>query len=881
MRKKLLLVDASNQFHRAFYNPSGELNAPDGFPTTGLHGFFQIISSIEKKYEPDHILLVFDKGKSFRSDIFPEYKGNRPKKSDDFKKQWAEIVPLCQALGYPCYKKDDGYEADDIIGALTVDFQDEMDVIIFSADKDFAQLVNENVYLLQPKVPAGYSYRDKANVEKKYGVSVSQILDLFTLIGDTADNIPGINGVGQKTAQKYLTKYGTWRGVFENASNIGGKRGAQIAESKELLEQSNKLITIVTDIPHGLTIDNLSKTKPEKRRAYELCIRFGLKQMVKKLDLKAPNTIDYSKIKRCTELTDIQEILEQITDGMEIGVDIVFSKLSFMNRAPLVFSLAFKTEETQLVSFFPEDFSADWKESLQLFWDILANENIAKICHHPKDIISWMKRDGREFNGLKEDLHLLDYLDQRYMNHKDHSLSDIASRLGLMDIKSLKDFKAFKDDAEDSWIEELAKERIWVIWALKDKFRLTDGMREVYQDIEIPCIPVLAEMEHHGILVSVDQFKTFIAEISVILDEIEIFIEEDIGRKINIRSPKQLSELLYKEKGYTPSKKTKSGGSTDSASLQDLMQKINDPILEKILEYRELYKIKSTYLETLPTYIDSDGRIHTQFHQAVTATGRLSSSDPNLQNIPVRKAWGRKIRECFIPAEGKVLISADYSQIEMRILAHYCQKGTLVDAFQKDEDIHRRTGVEIAGGELFYRTEHRAIAKMINYGLIYGMSSFRLARELKISRKEADGYIERYFKQYPEVKKYLDQSILNAEKNGVSTTLWGRERMVLGINSENSKKKDAGERIALNAPIQGTAADIMKIAMINVFQNLKEQVPSAKILLQVHDELLIEVEENLASEVASLLQSDMEGAGTLAVPITVNVEIGKSWSAIH
>ena len=875
MRKKLLLVDASNQFHRAFFSPSVELNAPDGFPTTALHGFFNIITSIEKKYQPDHILLVFDKGKSFRNDIFGDYKGNRPSKSDDFIVQWEEIVPLCEALGYPSYKEDDGYEADDIIGTLTAQYEEEMDVIIFSSDKDFAQLVTENVFLLQPKKPAGYSYRDKENVEKKYGLPVSKILDLFTLIGDSADNVPGISGVGQKTALKYLAKYGSWKDVLENASDIGGKRGQQIADSKETVELANQLITIVTDVSHSLTLDDLIKKEASNDVAYEKSIRFGLKKIIQQFELVAPNTIDHSKIKRCSDLDELKELFGQIKENMNFALDIVFSKDSFVQREPLVFSLAF---DEKMVCFFPNDFTENWMKEFQSLWDILANPKIGKICHHPKDIISWMRAKNLEFQGLQEDLHLLDYLDQRYMNHRDHSLVDIGRRLGLVEIKSLEDLK---EDSLENWIEELGKERIWCIWKLKDSFTLTVGMRKIYEEIEIPCVPVLAEMEFHGILVSIDQFQSFIDEIEIKLTAIETFVENDIGRKINIRSPKQLSKLLYEDKGYTPTKKTKSGGSTDSASLQDLMQQVDDPILEKILEYRELHKVKSTYLESLPNYVDTDGRIHTQFHQAVTATGRLSSSDPNLQNIPVRKEWGKKIRECFIPAKGNVLISADYSQIEMRILAHYCKKGNLVESFQQGEDIHRRTGVEIAGGELFYHPAHRDIAKMINYGLIYGMSSFRLARELRIPRRDADHYIDRYFKGYPEVRKYLDQSIQYAEKHGVSKTLWGRERVILGINAGNTKKKEAAERIALNAPIQGTAADIMKLAMIKVFQNLKESFPSAKLLLQVHDELLIEVEENLASEVASLLQKDMENAGTLLVPITVNVETGKSWSAIH
>jgi DNA polymerase-1 len=397
----------------------------------------------------------------------------------------------------------------------------------------------------------------------------------------------------------------------------------------------------------------------------------------------------------------------------------------------------------------------------------------------------------------------------------------------------------------------------------------------------MPCVPSLAGMEVAGIQVNVDQFAQFAQDIQVKLTAISTFIEEEVGHAVNVNSPKQVSTLLYKERGLTPSKKTKSGGSTDSTSLQLLLEQTDDPVIPKILEYREIGKIKSTYLDALPTFVRSDGRIHTHLHQTVTATGRLSSSSPNLQNIPVRKSWGKIIRQCFVASTGRVLISADYSQIEMRVLAHLCGEGVLVDTFNAGEDVHTRTAKDIAEEGVELTPELRNIAKAINYGLIYGMSSYRLARELAISRDEASTYMKRYFERYPEIKSVLDGLIEDARSNGYAQTIFGRQRPIYNLDSIDKNQREAAERIALNAPVQGAAADIMKIAMCKVAQVLTQKHPTAKLLLQVHDELVLECYPNEAEDIVRLLREEMTNVAQLHVPLVVDVMIGDTWGDIH
>ena len=885
-RQKLLLVDGSNHFHRA-YNAASDLTAPDGFPTGALHGFFQIIQSVEKLEKPDYAVIVFDKGKSFRSELFEEYKGNRVEKSSDFKKQWQEIVSLCQACGYPVYAKDDGFEADDIVGTLAEKFKSEVDVVIFSADKDFAQLVDDHVTLLVPNMKMGTLKKyNKAEIEAKYKVPVKYLVDYFAMVGDTSDNIPGIHGIGPGFAAKYIEQYGSWADVLANAANIIGKKGEVIAESAALMEQGIQLITIARHVDLDWSLADCLIRPFNNDVLYEKTVRFGLKVLSRNYSLEAPKVATFESIHHIHRLSDFQEKVLQ--DNLKsIVIQPIFSSDDIMERALLGIGISMdagdlylvhlgsnKMPEPDLGGLFASSMEAVFDHELfDAVWQFLLNDDICKWGYDFKQLFAFALQFKKTLFHNFEDILLLDYVDQRFINHRQRSFSDIARRLGLVEIPDQID--------EDHGVEDVAIAQCAAIWMVKDAFMITDSMRKVLTDIEYPTVSILAEMELNGIRLDTSEFATFEDVIAEQLGEIETEIEEKIGEKVNLRSPKQVSDLLYTKRGHKPVKKTKSGGSTDSASLQKLMETSEDWILPKILEYREIHKISSTYLESLPQFIRQDGRIHTKLHQAITATGRLSSSDPNLQNIPVRKAWGQKIRKCFVPSSDKVLISADYSQIEMRILAHYCKEGPLVEAFLNNEDIHERTGKEIAGGDLFYTKEMRTIAKSINYGLIYGMSSFRLSRELGISREDAQKYITAYFERYPQVSQYLESSVKDAQETGLAQTLFGRQRPILNINNKENSKREAAERIALNAPIQGTAADIMKMAMINVAHRLHKEFPKAQLLLQVHDELVLESDTCDAQAISVLLKEEMEQVVSLCVPLVAQVAIGQNWNDIH
>ncbi len=892
-RPRLFLIDASNVFFRG-YSAAPELTAPDGFPTGGLHSFFQIIHSLEKKYAPDHILLVFDKGKSFRSTVLESYKAHRPPKSTGFRKQWEAVLPLCEASGYPYYRKDDGFEADDVIGTLATKYKDTADVFIYSNDKDFAQLVDKHVTLLQPKKFGGMSVLGIPEVTKKYG-GPDMVTTYLSLVGDTSDNIPGVSGIGPGWALKFIQAHGDWEGIYQNIEQIKGAKRKSLEESREIVQQAIGLVTIVRDMDldfdgeHALS--TMTKTDFDNDRLYALSVRYGLKNIQKAYDLQPPHQPSFARVTRVTTIDDWQANPIP-SDAEQVVVFPVFSNNDLTTRSLLALGVSTSEEELLVVDFgegnaLPKagqslfeayaDTSAYNRNLLETVWNALFKGSSWKwVTHDAKQLFSFAQREGFPLQQQFVDIMLLDYLDSRFINHRDHSLEDIARRLAHFEIDLSLGEQHSSDDLERICIEAGAS-----IWAVRNKFAHTESMQGVMENIEKGCVSILASMEQAGIAVNVAQFATFAENIQTQLLAIDSFIQAEVGHPVNINSPKQVSTMLYKERGLTPSKKTKSGGSTDSTSLQLLLETTDDPVIPKVLEYREIGKIKSTYLDALPTFVSKDGRIHTTLHQTVTATGRLSSSNPNLQNIPVRKSWGKIIRQCFVASEGKKLISADYSQIEMRILAHLCGEGVLVDAFNAGEDVHTRTAKEISeeGAEL--TPELRNVAKAINYGLIYGMSSYRLARELGISRDEASTYMKRYFDRYPEIKSVLDGLIQSAKEKGFAETIYGRQRPIFNLDSIDRVQREAAERIALNAPVQGAAADIMKMAMCAVYKRLQTDFPTASLLLQVHDELVIECYPTDTEGIAQLLQEEMTNVVSLSVPLVVQISAGDNWGDIH
>lgn len=892
-RPTLFLIDASNVFFRG-YAAVPELTAPDGFPTGGLHSFFQMLHSIEKKYAPDHMLLVFDKGKSFRSEVFEEYKAHRPPKSQGFRKQWEAVLPLCDAAGYSYYRKDDGFEADDVIGTLAHTYKDVANVFVYSNDKDFAQLVDTHVTVLQPKKFGGLSVLGIPEVTKKYG-GPEMVTTYLSLVGDASDNVPGVPGVGPGWALKYITAHGDWEGIYNNIEAIKGKKKESLIESESIVKQAIELVTIVIDMKlefdgcHAL--NNMVKSKHDNDALYALSVRYGLKNLHKFYDLKPPHHPTMESVVHIESIEQWSAVRNQL-DGVETVVLYpVFSNSDVSDRQMSALGVSLSSEHLFNIDFgsggntpkagqslfeaYGDDEDSYDQELLELVWrDVFSGRTW--ITHDAKQLYSFAINNHLTLTeGGFIDVMLQDYLDSRFINHRVHSLEDIAQRLAHFEI-DISNTENLNTENERILIESCS-----TIWNVLNKFELTPEMETVLQDIEMSCVPALAGMEVAGIQVNVEQFAQFAQDIQVKLTEINAFIEAEVGHTVNVNSPKQVSTLLYKERGLTPSKKTKSGGSTDSTSLQLLLEQSDDPVIPKILEYREIGKIKSTYLDSLPTFVREDGRIHTHLHQTVTATGRLSSSNPNLQNIPVRKSWGKVIRRCFVASEGRVLISADYSQIEMRVLAHLCGEGVLVDTFNAGEDVHTRTAKDIAEDGAELTPEMRNIAKAINYGLIYGMSSYRLARELAISREEASTYMKRYFERYPEIKAVLDGLIEDAKTNGYAQTMFGRQRPIYNLDSIDKNQREAAERIALNAPVQGAAADIMKLAMCKVANVLTQKHPTATLLLQVHDELVLECYPNEAEDIVRLLKEEMTNVAQMSVPLVVHVMTGNTWGDIH
>ena len=928
-RKKMLLVDGSNQFFRA-YSAQQDLQGPDGFPTGALHGFFQILQHIEKVVQPDYLVVVFDKGKSFRSDMFPEYKAQRKSKGADFKMQLEQIESLCVATGYPVYMRDDGFEADDIIGTFAKRYQEEIDILIFSADKDFAQLVNAQVVLLQAqKNSSEFATIDRQAVWDNYKIYPENIVEYLSIVGDAADNVPGISGIGPSGASSLLNEYGSWDNLYAKASGIKGKRGQSILESKEVVERAIQLITIRTDV--DLDFDNVWHVDACRRAPiqndilYKMTVRFGLKALGKSCNVQPPHVPSFEMVTICEDKSQWKEFVASVRTAAASSdvcvIQPVFSNVDTTNRHMLGIGICFSSEHLFVVlvsehgianenlsvlesePIFHNDLFG-YLESLpnledtpvlpntqanpnaltiQTVWEYIYVNLVQDIspreiyAYDVKQLYSFAFANGLLSAGLSrlQDIMLLDYLDARYINHRDHSLSDIARRLASYEIQD----NVYDTSSDPKKITEILVEHCRSIIAVHKQFELSTPMREILEKLEKPCLPILATMENNGIMVDVANFAKFSAEIDLQLQAIDAMISEEVGESINLRSPKQVGRLLYEIKKLKPPKKFKP--STDSATLQALMDEYDEPILAKILEYREIHKIRSTYLETLPNYVRADGRIHTQLHQTGTATGRLSSSEPNLQNIPIRKSWGKIIRKCFVAPPNRLLISADYSQVEMRILAHYCQEPALMESFRKGEDIHTRTAMEIVGDPALYTPEMRQVAKAINYGLIYGMSAFRLAKDLSMPQAQAEEYIAQYFQRYPQVVAYLQQSIVDAQQHGMSHTLLGRQRPIAFLDHPDTIKREAAERIALNAPIQGTAADIMKLAMIAIDKKLSHEFPSAKLLLQIHDELVIESDTSDAPAIAKILKDELENAYTLSVPLEVTVSVGDSWGDIH
>ena len=927
--KTLLLVDGSSYLYRAFHAMPDLRNSHDE-PTGAIQGVLNMLRRLHKDYPSDYSACIFDaKGKTFRDDIYAEYKANRASMPDDLRAQVAPLHEAIKAMGWPLIMEN-GVEADDVIGALAKQAEREgVRVIISTGDKDIAQLVNENVTIVNTMPNAfrrGDEVLDIAGVENKFGLPPSLIVDYLVLIGDTSDNVPGVEKVGPKTAVKWLKQYGSLNNIVANANEISGVVGENLRKALTWIPTARQLITIRCDVGIQEQLSDLSPQAMDKNKLAELFDRFEFRSWRKELDnmsngaphlsTSTPKSLVSASTIAQTQTTDMFAVTqhkpntsrnyETILSGSQLdhwlaklqiatlicldtettSLDPMTAKLVGLSFSVLAGCAAYLPLKHD---YFDAPDQLDFSTSLNKIKPILENPLIKKVGQNLKYDQHVLANHGIALQGIAHDTLLQSYVLE---SHKTHGMDDLAERhLGLKTI-SFEDvagkgskqvtFNQVTVEVATEYAAEDADITLQLHQALYPQIAADAKLDFIYSQIEIPSSNALFTIERNGVLIDRDMLNIQSNEIGMKLIALENQAYELAGQPFNLASPKQLQEILFGKLGIKPLKKTPSGTpSTDEDVLQELA--LDYPLPKVLLEYRGLAKLKSTYTDKLPRMINPQtGRVHTRYNQAVAITGRLASSDPNLQNIPVRSAEGRRIREAFIAPAGCVIISADYSQIELRIMAHLSQDEGLLKAFAAGEDIHRATAAEIFGIEhAVVDNEQRRYAKVINFGLIYGMSAFGLAQNLNIERSAAQSYIERYFARYPGVREYMNNTRDAAKNKGYVETYFGRRLWVPEINSSNGLRRAGAERAAINAPMQGTAADLIKLAMIAVANWIKVENLQSKLIMQVHDELVLEVPESEIEQVKITLPQLMQHVAKLDVPLLAEVGVGKNWEAAH
>ncbi len=880
MPKKLFLVDGSNHAFRVQYALPPQ-HTSDGFPTRVLYGFTLLFQKMMNAYRPDYCAVSFDSGKSFRHETFPDYKGHRPDMPGDMKRQWEWLPRLVEGFGYRCVQAD-GFEADDVLGTLARRFAaPDVDVYIVSSDKDFAQVMGEHVHLLD-EGKAGKVYR-VADIPAKFKLgegaelSPERVLDLLALSGDTTDNIPGVPGIGDKTAAKLIGQHGDLEAVLAAAvaGKIKGKRGQNLVEHAENARLSRELAEIRTDVDVAVELEELAPRGVQEAPLRQMFDDWEFMEVATKL-LPHRVAVDKSLYHGVSTEEELAALLARLRAAGRFAVSLRTTDAKPEDTT--VLGVAFATDdEVAYVALAPRaNVEIDFDAAQRSVFALLADPALEKVGFDTKRTLRICRHLGHDLPGISGDIELLDYvlvahrgthdLDKIAKRHLGHNLAYSPATEPLM-LSDVADFAG--EPAHLSWLLERRLDR-----------RLSEGTRYVYEQIELPLVPVLADMEQAGIKLDQEVLGGIFRDIGARVKQAEKHCHEVLGRPFKVGSPKEVSDILFDELGLPKIKRTKTQFSTDASVLEKLAEQ--HPLPRAILDWRSLQKLENTYLRTLPGYVAADGRIHTTFNQAVAATGRLSSRDPNLQNIPIRTFEGRRIRDGFVAEDGHVLMSADYSQVELRVLAHFCESGALVESFRQGEDIHRRTASEVFGvGMDEVTSEQRTAAKAINFGLMYGMSAFRLGRDLDIAREDAQKYMDDYFGRIPQVSEWIEATKESCRTNGYVETLFGRRRLIPEIYSKDYADRMAGEREAVNTVVQGTAADIIKIAMIRVHRALAEESRAARVLLQVHDELLLEVPENEVADIEALLVREMGAAAELSVPLEVQVGHGHNWNDAH
>lgn len=867
MSSKIVLIDGHSILNRAFYGLPDLTNA-EGLHTNAIYGFLTIMFKLLEEEKPEYLTVAFDvHAPTFRHKMYAEYKGTRKPMADELRQQVPVIKEVLHAMGVKTIECA-GLEADDLIGTLSNRCENEgMEVTVISGDRDLLQLATEHVKIRIPKTKQGKTeiedYYAK-DVEERYQVTPKEFIDLKALMGDTADNIPGVPSIGEKTATKIITQYHSIEEAHEHVDELKPPRASKaLSEHWDLAVLSKELATInvKADFSYELSEAKLGNLYTEE--AYIFFQKLEFKNLLSRFDVSAPANKVEDGFKIITSKSEAEKVFVQAEEASTIGA-VIFKDLEnvlplFADQAGLGgIGLCFSKEESYCIKV-EKDITGEWL--LKKLADVAEKAETYAMFHLKESMEQVTIRNQANCFDVSVAAYLLNPLKNNY------TWEDVArEHLGLMiDEKIDQDMKA----CYESYVNYASVE------VLRQKLRDTK-MDTLFRDIEMPLVFTLFDMEQNGIRVEADALKQYGDQLAGKIAELEKEIYEEAGETFNINSPKQLGVVLFENMKLPGGRKTKTGYSTAADVLEKLAPE--HPVVAKILEYRQYTKLKSTYADGLANYIQDDGRIHGKFNQTITATGRISSTEPNLQNIPVRMELGRLIRKVFIPEEGYRFVDADYSQIELRVLAHCSGDEHLIQAYKEQSDIHRITASQVFHIPFDEVTpQQRRNAKAVNFGIVYGISSFGLSQDLSITRKEAAKYIDDYFATYPGIKTFLDHAVTHAKEEGYVVTLFGRRRPVPELSSSNFMQRSFGERVAMNSPIQGAAADIIKIAMIRVNQRLKDQKMKSRLVLQVHDELLIEAYEPELDEVQNILKEEMEHAAELKVPLEIDMHTGDNW----
>ena len=886
--QRLFLIDGSSYIYRAYF-AIRHLSNSQGMATNAIYGFTNMLLKVIRELKPDRLAVIFDsKGPTFRKEIYPDYKANRAAMPEDLVPQIPYIKRIVQAFNLPGIEMP-GYEADDIIATLAKKFSAEgMEVIVVTGDKDLMQIVDDHIQLLDTMKDKVYG---PAEVAERFG-GADKVVEVQALSGDSSDNIPGVPGIGEKTAKMLIDEFGDVETLLANLDQLKGKRRENLENYADLARLSKKLVTLVDNLDLEVDDHAFTLAEPDREALTELFKECEFYKLLQEFSVDTKNRAESAGYRAVLTESDLDELVAALEQSERFAFDTETTSLDAM-RADLVgLSFAVTAGEAWYVPVghhylgMPEQLPLD--RVLEAVRPLLASPRQLKIGQNLKYDILVLARAGVEVSGPIYDTMLASYLANPAT--RSHGMDNLAAE--LLNYHTISYSEVAGSGKKQIGFEEVEVEKATTYAAedaditLRLYEKLVPMVTEQHQDgllndVEMPLLQILAGMERAGIRINPEFLGGLSADMEKKLAVLEAEIHQLAGGPFNIGSPKQLGEVLFENLGLPKGKKTKTGWSTDVEVLNKLAE--DHEIAAKILDYRSLMKLKGTYTDALPKLIHPEtGRIHTSFNQAVTATGRLSSSDPNLQNIPIRTEEGRRIREGFIPSDGCVLLSADYSQVELRILAHMADEPALKEAFARGEDIHRSTASEVLG--LFpemVTDEQRRAAKAINFGVVYGISAFGLAKQLGINRREAQQFIDTYFERYPGIRTFMDACIAEAREKMYVTTLLGRRCAIPEINSKNGAVRGYAERNAINYPVQGSAADIIKVAMVKIAARLAEEGLQARMLLQVHDELVFDVPQAELEKVSALVKSEMQGAVDLSVPLLVEVGSGRNWREAH